>query len=520
MELERSKNTKRNMAAGIVNQSVSLLFPFLVRSLMIRKMGVEYLGLNSLFSSVLQVLNLAELGVGSAMVYNMYKPIVENDKDTLCALLKAYRDIYRIIGAVILGAGFVVLPFITKLIKGDCPAGLNIYILFLIYLINTVISYWMFAYKISLLNAFQRADVVSNVNTVTKLVLNLMQIAVLLTVRNYYVYVIVMPICTVLNNLISAYMADRLFQGYLCRGRLNNEIKDSIKHNVIGLTVSKLCATSRNSFDSIFISAYIGLAASAVYSNYYYVMSAVVMLISVITSSMLAGVGNSVACYDARKNYDDMTKFNFLYMWISGWCTICLVCLIQPFMQFWTGSRFMFGMDTVFMLCIYFYVLKMGDIRAVYSDAAGLWWQNRYRAVAESVANIILNCLFVRKWGVNGIIMATLISLFLINFCMGSQIVFRHYFRNGKIGEYFRLHACYGMITLAICFVTYYMCNKVSLTGVEGLVIKAVICCILPNCLYIMVYYKTKLYADAVPWILKVLHLDTALAVLIPKKIN
>lgn len=518
MNLERSRNTKRNIAAGVVNQCVSLFLPFLVRSLVIRKMGVEYLGLNSLFSSILQVLNLAELGFGNAMVYNMYRPIAENDKDTVCALLKTYRNIYRIIGAVVLVGGLAVLPLIPRLVREGYPLGINIYILFLIYLANTVISYWMSAYKISLLNAFQRADVVSNVGTVTKLLQNALQIMVLYIAGNYYVYALIIPLCTILNNLFSAYMADRMFQGYVCRGTLNRNIKDSIRQNVIGLTINKVCGTTRNSFDSIFISAYMGLAVSAVYSNYYYVMSAVLMLISVITSSMLAGVGNSIACYDTQKNYADLKKFNFLYMWISGWFTVCIACLMQPFMKIWVGNEYMFGNRTVFMLCSYFYVLKMGDIRAVYSDAVGLWWQNRYRAVAESAINLVLNFLLVRKWGVNGIIMATLVSLFFINFCFGSQIVFKHYFKNGKLWEYFGLHLFYGLVSLVVCFVTYCVCELVHSKGVTGLVLKFVICCILPNCLYLAIYYRTGLYAMAVPWILKVMHLDFRFKILIPKK--
>jgi len=504
--------------AGFIDQSVSLLLPFLIRSLTIQKMGVEYIGLNSLFSSILQVLNLAELGFGSAVAYNMYKPIAENDRDTICALLKTYKDIYRIIGIVILGMGIIIFPFIPRLIKGNYPADINVYILFIIYLVNTIISYWMFAYKTLLLNAFQRTDVVSNTATATKLLMSLLQIIVLLMVKNYYAYIIVQPLCTILNNLINAYMADSLFKGYVCKGVLDKKIRDDIKQNVIGLTINKVCATSRNSLDSIFISAFIGLAVSAVYSNYYYVMSSVILIVSVITKSMLAGVGNSVACYDVQKNYDDMKKFNFLYMWISGWCTVCLACLVQPFMKMWVGNKFMFGTNTVIMLCVYFYVLKMGDIRALYSDATGLWWQNRYRAIAESLANLILNYLFVKKWGINGIIVATLISLFFINFCIGSQIIFQHYFKNGKMWEYFSLHAFYGLVTLTACFATYYICGCICIKGLLGFVIKFAICCIVPNCIYLAVYYKTNLYASAVPWILRVMHLDRVLGFLIPKQ--
>lgn len=488
---------------------------------MIRQLGVDYLGLNSLFSSILQVLNLAELGFGSAIVYNMYKPIAENDKKTISALLKLYKDVYKVIGIVILAIGIIIIPFIPELIEGEYPRGINIYLLFFIYLINTVISYWLFAYKTSLLNAFQRADIISNIGSITKLILNVSQIVILYTIRDYYAYLLMMPICTVLNNLISAYIVKKEFPEYSCDGILDKNVKDNIKQNVLGLIINKVCSTSRNSFDSIFISAFLGLTASAIYSNYFYIISAVTALMSVILTSMFAGVGNSIACNDVDKNYNDMKKFNFLYMWLSGWCTIAIICLIQPFMKLWTGEALMFDFSVVIMLCLYFYVLKMGDIRWVYSDAAGLWWQSRYRAVAEAVANIVLNYVLVKIFGIKGIILATLISMLIINFILGSQIVFKHYFKNGKIGEYFGLHAVYAVVTTLIGSVTYWVCGFVNLgDGILEFIIKIIICCILPNLLYLIIYYKSKLYETSVPWILKVLHLERVLKIFIPNSIK
>ena len=167
MKIERTKNASRNILFGIILKIYQIAVPFLMRTAMIYFMGVQYLGLNSLFTSVLQVLNLAELGVGSAMVYSMYKPIAEDDTKKICALMKLYRLYYRVIGFVIGGVGLVLTPFVPKLISGDVPSGLNIYILYLMNLAATVLSYWLFAYKNSLLQAHQRVDVVSKITLVT-----------------------------------------------------------------------------------------------------------------------------------------------------------------------------------------------------------------------------------------------------------------------------------------------------------------------------------------------------------------
>lgn len=505
----------------MLNQVLTLILKFVVRSVVIHQLGVIYLGINSLFSSILQVLSLAELGFGTAIVYNMYKPIAEDDKKTIFALLKLYRNIYRIIGSIILISGIIILPFVPKIIKDGYPDDINIYLIYLIYLFNTVISYWMFAYKTSLLEAFQRTDVISKTVSITRLILNVLQITILCVLKNYYTYLIMLPVSTVLNNLLNAYAVKKLFPEYnKCEGSLDNKVLHSIKENVMGLMISRICKTSRNSFDSIFITAFLGLAVAAVYSNYFCILSMLISIMYVICSSMTAGIGNSIACYDSCKNYEDMKKINFLYMWIGGWCTICMACLVQPFMKIWMGESLMFSYDIVLMLCVYFYILQMGNIRSIYVSAAGLWWQNRHRDIMEALVNIILNYVLVKVWGIRGIILATIISLFFVNFMLGSKLVFKEYFKNNKFKEFIGLHAIYACVTLTVGIVTYQCCRIVHVEGVFGLGLKAIICIILPNFLYLFVYYKTKMYAVSIPWILKTLHLESVLKILIPNGIG
>ena len=176
MESGRLKNASRNIIFGVVLRIYQLLVPFIIRTVMIKQLGVEYVGLNSLFVSVLQVLNLVELGVGSAMTFSMYKPIVENDTKMINALLNLYKKYYRIIGIIVLTAGLAVLPFIPLLISGSVPNGMDVYVLYLINLCATVLSYWLYAYRSSIFMAHQRVDVTSKVMLFTETIKYIFQL--------------------------------------------------------------------------------------------------------------------------------------------------------------------------------------------------------------------------------------------------------------------------------------------------------------------------------------------------------
>ena len=165
MKLERTKNAARNIVFGGIQETVNMLFPFVIRSVMLHYLGTQYLGLNGLFKSLLMFLNLAELGVGSAMGFSMYKPIAEDDTPAICALLRLYRTLYRIIGLAIAAVGLLIIPVLHILIRDDLPAGMNLYGLYLMNLGNTVLTYWLFAYKGSLLQAHQRRDMISRETT-------------------------------------------------------------------------------------------------------------------------------------------------------------------------------------------------------------------------------------------------------------------------------------------------------------------------------------------------------------------
>ena len=269
MKIEKTKNASRNIIFGVLLKIYQILLPFIMRTVMMYTIGVEYLGLNSLFTSVLQVLNLAELGVGSAMVFSMYKPIAEDDSLTICALMKLYKIYYRVIGGIILIIGLGLTPFIPKLISGNIPTDMNVYILYLLNLFATVLTYWLFAYRNSILQAHQRNDVASKVTLGTETIKYILQIAALVLFHNYYYFVIVLLFTQILNNLFTAVAAKKIFPQYNPEGRLPKEEIRQINGKIRDLFTSKLGYTIVSSADTIVISAFLGLTALAQYQNYY-----------------------------------------------------------------------------------------------------------------------------------------------------------------------------------------------------------------------------------------------------------
>lgn len=492
--MNRTQNVIRNIRWGIVQRIVGIILPFIVRTILIYSLGASYAGLNGLFTSVLSVLSLAELGVSNAIAYSMYKPISEGDESKVCALMNVYRRAYRTIGLVIVLLGLILMPFLRYLIHGSIPDDINIHFLFFVYLFDTAISYFLFGYKTCILSVNQRQDVVSKVSIVTRMLLQILQCILLLCFRNYYIYVIVIPLVTIAENLMNSYWVTKLYPQYVPKGYIGEEEYMGLKKRVSGLLIWKLGGATRNTLDSIAVSMYLGLITVAVYNNYWLIITAVSSVTSVISSSMLASVGNKIATNSPEANYKDFHKFHFIYMWIASWCTICMMCLYQPFMKQWMGERLMFSNGIMLLYCYLFFMLKQGDINSVYYQAAGLWWEGRWRSIIEAFSNLILNFLLGKYFGVIGILMATIIS-YNIAYFYGSKFTFTCYFKNDKYKVFYLDNLIYLMITAVSGFITYELI-KILQTAMISNVFKnlttVLICIIVPNVIFLVVYSMNK----------------------------
>ena len=502
----RARNARRNGLWGMASRIIGLLLPFFSRTVIIKVLGAEYLGLNGLFTSILTVLNLTELGVGSAIVYSMYKPIATGDDELVGALLNLYRKIYKIIGICIILIGTVLMPFIPKLVSGDVPADINLYVLFGLYIINTSASYLLFAYKRSLIHACQRDDITSKITIVIEVSLNLFQIIFLLVSHNYY-WFIILQICSILiSNLVNSYYADKLFPQYKCNGKISKELGDDIKQRVAGLMIIKVAAVSRNALDSIIVSAFLGLQAVAMYNNYFYIINALSSLLLVLMNAIAAGVGNSVAVESKEKNLEDMKNINFLYMMISGLCSACLIAMYQPFMRIWVGHDLMFGEGIMILFSLYFILQKIGDVQAQYFDAAGLWWHGKWRGVIEAFFNLLLNILLGYLFGVTGIVLATILTITFINFPLSTYFTFKYYYGKEKMIP-FIIEQLLIVGKIIICSAASYLVTQLIPTGANTALrilfmgFKAVIALLVFAVIFTILNIKNQRFKTSLKWL-------------------
>ncbi len=505
MKIERTKNTKRNAIWGIVEKFTMMALPFITRTILLKVLGAQYLGLSSLFTSILQVLNMADLGIGLAITYSMYKPIAEDDDNTICALLALYKKFYHFIGTIILIAGICLLPFLNKFIAKEIPNEINIKYIFLIYLFNTVLSYYMFAYKKSILEAFQRNDIATKINFILSIIKNLMQIAMLFIFKNYYLFLIILPLITLANNISISIIVDSKYPKYTARGMISTSIIKPLYYQMSGVAISKICGVMRSTLSGILVSSFLGLELLAIYGNYFYILTSIHSMLTVLNTSMLAGIGNSLVKETKEKNYKDFQHFTFLYAWISSWCTCCLFCLYQHFMKIWVGQKLLFPFNIMILFCIYFYSITITDIKNMYVTASGLWWENRYRSITELLLNIILCYTLGRKFGVVGILVTTILTLIFINFAWGAKLLFNNYFKNICIFKLYCNHLLYIIVNFSVAILTFKICELLNNDGIAFLFVKIFICILIPNLLYFIIYYKTKIFKESMPIILRII---------------
>ena len=502
--MNRTLNSSKNLFFGFINKVICLILPFFLRTLIINYLGVEYVGLNSLFTSLLNMLNLAELGISSAIVFSMYSAIAKKDTVLISALINVYKKVYRIIGIIVLVLGLAISPFLNYLISGDVPSDINLYILYYIYLGQTVLTYFLFAYKSCLFTAHQRADVISNVSTIVFLIQYILQGVVVFFFKNYYVYALFLPATTILNNIVIAILSKKYYPDYEPRGTLDEFNAQQIKSKVKSLFLYKVGSVVLTSVDSIVISAFLGLAVLGRYNNYYYVITALFGFLQVYYNAIAASIGNSIVVETKEKNQKDFNRLFLVQAWIVSWCSTCLFCLYQPFMNMWVGSEMQFSDGVVLCFAVYFFVWKIMDIINVYKDAAGLWEYDKFRPLVASIVNLALNILLVQFIGIYGILLSTIISIIFVIFPWSTYILFKHLF-NTNVKKDWLIFIVRVVITFIVCVgvtaLTYLVSTIVTRNDFIGLILKALICISIPNLLYLICFSFFKDFKETKDWV-------------------
>lgn len=491
----RLEHVSKNFIWSAVNSGVVTVFPFIIRTLLIHNIGVEYGGVSSLFTSVFQVLSLADFGIENAVLSYLYYPVATEDHCTIRYLIDLLKKIYRIIGIIILAIGCILLPFIPYLVRGqEYPVGLNLHLIYLIYLLNACWPYLTFGYRVTVLKVNQRVDLTAIASVVSATMMYVLQIISLTVCKSYYLYSILLLVGTICNIVLNAILAKKYYfcdlkmkVGDCCSLEKNAEFHRGLQQKFLSVGLAKLRNISRNSFDSIVISSFFGLSILAKYNNYYLIMLVPITLVGIIHGALVPSLGNSIALRTAEDNYQIVKKYAFFQHGVAAVFLSCLLNLYQPFMMVWMGKEYLLPFLVVVLLCIYFYLYCLVDINEVLKESTGIWEQERILAIVEALANLGLNIVLVRRMGVAGVILATVLTILFINLPVEYFYIFRKYFKKaGK--DFFVSESKHTIITLGITLVTFLVCVYVPASGIWGVCLRTCISVLLPVSLFAVFY--------------------------------
>ena len=501
MQESRVRNTTNAFIWNLYNVVITSLFPFLIRTLLIRYIGLEYTGISSLFTSIMQIVNLADLGFESAICFFLYRSMAGRDDRYTGSLLHYLKSIYHKIGVVIFVISILLLPVLHLFIYGqDYPKDINLYIIFIIYIFNAVMPYFAGYYSATVFKSDQRADVLAKIGGTTAFIMYAAQIVAIVRFQNFYVYTLLLLVNSCLLPIMVNRAQKKKYPEIKCEGWPEEGTIREIKKKVYAIAISKIRNVSRNSFDSVVISSFVGLSILTLYQNYYQVMLLPNVLLAVIHGSVAPSLGNGFALESKDSNYGVVKLYAFLVFAFSAVAVSCLVCLFQPFITLWLGKDYLLDGSVVWIFAVYFQLLVIADIAVLLREVTGIWWQGRYVAVAETAANLILSVILVQFVGYIGVIIATIISILCINIPFEFYYVFKNFYKE-KLGEFLFQQCYYVILAFAIGIISYVICGFIQMEGIIGFGCKLCSAVAIPCFLLLVTQYKNEYVRKALRYI-------------------
>lgn len=498
---QRIDHTVKNIIWTYIYIGIGTIFPFILRSLIIRFWGMEYLGVNSLFSAILQVLNVSELGIGQALVINMYRPAAERDTGRINSLLSLYAWFYRVLGIGIGVIGLVLVPFVPQIISGEYPQEINIFVVYIVYLFQSVVSYLAFPYCNAAFIANQCLEKTNKYQSIVWAVVYVIQIVVICYCNNYYYYVFLLPVATFLCGIVNKWGLKKWFPEYhvgkIKKSDFEKSFWQTFAKRMLATAMSKLRVVFRSSIDTIIISAVLGIAVAAKYQNYVLVMTVPLMLIGSLTTGILPTLGNSVALETKESNLAVIRLVAFLIHWISTIFAAFLICFYQPFTKIWAGDEGLLSETAMIMFVVYFYIRAISEISILVRNSSGVWWEGKWVSIMESLVNLGLNILFVQIWGVEGIVLATIISMMVLNIPFETFYVYKYYFKIAPWRDLLE-YLWDAIVSLIAVAVTYFVSRLYQRGVADTFIVWCVVCVIIPNVVLFLFHCRNKKLAELI----------------------
>lgn len=496
-EESRTRNSIRNISVGVTSQILNLLLNFVSRTIFIKVLGVEFLGINGLFSNILLILSLADLGIDSAMIFSLYKPLATKNYSLVNALVTFYRKVYLAIASAVAIIGLSLVPFLGYLINVDQDIP-NLEIYYVVFLLNSVVSY-LFVYKTSVIEADQKNFLIRIYSVAFELFKIIAQSIFLVLTHNYIIYLVLNVVFSLLKNFTLAYQANKLYP-FLSEPskELDGDTKHQIFENVKSMFMYKIGGVLLNNTDNILISVILGTIWVGYYSNYYLIIAGLTSFTSILFTSISSSVGNLIASADQEgKEEENNDKNEFIYkgltfasFWIYGVGTICLYVLFNHFISIWLGSSFALSTSTVLAIVLNFYISGILSSTTIYRNTTGLFREIKYIFLYTAGINLILSIFLGHFIGLTGILISTFIARLIVNFWYEPVMLYKNYFKKSSI-VYFMNQVKYFVVLFVGMFGLSYLDQFIESSSLINFILRAVLYFVVLNGVFFVLFKNT-----------------------------
>ena len=487
-ENSRTKNAVLNISFGYIAQIGIMILAFVGRRIFLHFLSADYLGINGLYSNILTILSLPELGLDTAVVYSLYKPVADRDNKMIASLLAFFKKIYWVLSICIFVVGLLLIPFLRYIITSDLPTH-DLVVYYVLFLTNTVASYFV-AHKVALLSASQEQRIQKIVTLSTTFLLQIIHIAVLAIWANYYLYLIATVATTIISNIILGRICSKIHGDVFDESdRVEFENKPIITR-IKSTFLYKIGGVLITSTDNILISILVSTAAVGFYSNYVALTSSVQAFIAIITTSLISGIGNLAVGKNIQKQLRLFDTMLWFYHLIGALGLVGFSLLSNEFIIIWLGEEYLFDSFTVFVIAFNFYLSNAISPIWMFREANGLFEKVKYLLLIRAAINIALSILFGIIWGTFGILLATAVSLLVTGFWYEPRILFNSVLQTSQ-RHYWQKQAKYTITTIISLALSYFILQLIVEQSIAWFMLKAIIVAFIVGLAFLLVSIKT-----------------------------
>lgn len=490
----RKINSIKNIIAALSANIITIIVGLVAQAVFLKNLGNEILGINSLFTNIISMLSIVEMGIGSAIIYNLYKPIAENNIERIKSLMCFYKKSYRIIALIVTIIGICIIPFLKYIISvNSIQSNINIYIIYSLFLADAVFSYFL-SYKRSILYANQKNYIINVIHILYVLVMNTIQIIVLIVKHDFYWYLIIKVVMRILENFIITLISNKLYPYLIDKDykKLDNKTERDIFTKVKALFLHKIGSFIVLGTDNIVISKFLGVVTVGLYSNYYLIINSVQTVFNQIIQALTPSLGNLLVTESREKQFDTYKKIRFVNFWLTTFSAISLLIIIESFIKIWIGDEYILPHIVLYILILNYYLNSSRATYSAFKDAAGIYYEDRFVPLVESSINIIVSVILVKKIGLSGVFVGTIISGVVLWCYSYPKYVYKLIFEK-KYSEYIKENIEYLIMFILIAIICVIISSRIVVNSILAkFLCDIIISLIVPNIILILIYRKNE----------------------------